>query len=207
MSDPVAPGVFDAAADIVDLYDRRSSDWIADRGTVLTEADRLWLDRFTASLAPGDTVLDVGCGSGRPMAAALLDRGFTVTGVDSSARLAAHAAADLPTGRFLQADMRTLKLGQTFAGVLAWHSLFHLSPEDQRLALPGLLAHCAPKSVVMFSSGSRLGHAMGEWRGEPLYHGSLEPEAYQAELAGHGFWIESGVRADDGSVWLARRDG
>jgi len=91
MSDPVASGAFEAAADIVDLYDRRSSDWIADRGSALTDADRAWLDRFTTRLSPGDAVLDVGCGSRRPMAAALLERGFRVTGVDSSARRSTRA--------------------------------------------------------------------------------------------------------------------
>ncbi len=103
--------------------------------------------------------------------------------------------------------MRTLDLGETFAGVLAWHSLFHLSPEDQRVALPRLLAHAAPRATIMFSSGPREDHVVGSWRGEPLYHGSLGPEAYQAALSSQGFQVESGVWADDGSVWLARRDG
>lgn len=202
MSDPAT-----AAAAIVDLYDRRSAGWVADRGRDLTEADRTWLDRFAAGLSPGDPVLDVGCGSGRPMAAALLARGFRVVGVDSSAALVAHAAADLPGARFVQADMRTLDLGETFAGVLAWHSLFHLSPDDQRLALPRLLAHAAPRSAILFSSGPREGQVVGSWRGEPLYHGSLDPRAYEAELTSRGFRVETGVWADDGSAWLARRDG
>lgn len=194
-----------AAADIVDLYDRRAGDWVADRGRNLTEADRTWLDRFCAHLAPGDAVLDVGCGSGRPMAAALLERGFRVTGIDSSPRLIAHAVSDLPQARFVQADMRAFDLGEIFSGVLAWHSLFHLSPDDQRLALPHLLAHAAPRSVVMFSSGPREGHVVGDWRGEPLYHGSLDPEAYDRELAVRGFVVESGAWAEDGSAWLAHR--
>lgn len=202
MSDPVG-----AAADVIDLYDRRAEDWIVDRGVDLTTADRLWLDRFTATLAPGDAILDVGCGSGRPMAAALLDHGFQVTGVDSSARLIAKASADLPSGRFIQGDMRALRLERTFAGVLAWHSLFHLTPEDQRIALLRLIAHAAPLATIMFSSGHRLGHAMGQWHGEPLYHGSLDASEYEAILAGAGFEVEHGVWAAGGSVWLARRDG
>ncbi|MBU1348181.1 MAG: class I SAM-dependent methyltransferase [Alphaproteobacteria bacterium] len=202
MSDPAA-----AAADIVDLYDRRSEDWIADRGRTLTGHDRVWLDRFAAALSPGDTVLDVGCGSGRPIAASLLDAGFRVTGVDSSARLIAHASRDLPSGRFLQADMRTLDLGRTFAGILAWHSLFHLSPDDQRRTLPRLLAHAAPKATVLFTSGPALGHVLGDWRGEPLYHGSLDPDDYRAALTGAGFRVEHDVLAGDGGAWLARRDG
>ncbi|WGM32507.1 class I SAM-dependent methyltransferase [Brevundimonas sp. NIBR11] len=205
MSRPESPEDSKAAADIVDLYDRRAADWVADRGRDLTEADRRWLDRLTAGLQPGDAVLDVGCGSGRPMAAALIERGFRVTGVDSSANLIAHAAADLPEGRFVQADMRTLDLGQTFAGVLAWHSLFHLSPADQRLALPRLLAHAAPRASVMFSSGPREEFVVGSWRGDPLYHGSLGPEDYQTLLTSRGFAAETGLWADNGSVWLAHR--
>ena len=207
MSESVEPSVSEAAADIVDLYDRRSSDWIADRGQVLTERDRLWLDRFAATLQPADAVLDVGCGSGRPVAAALLERGFTVTGVDSSPRLIAHATREVPAGRFLQADMRTLDLGRTFGGVLAWYSLFHLSPEDQRRTLPRLLAHCAPRATIMFTSGPALGSLVGDWRGEPLYHGSLSPEEYEIALSGAGFRVEFGTWAEGGQAWLAHRDG
>jgi SAM-dependent methyltransferase len=203
MTDPIAR----AAADIVDLYDRQARDWIADRGVTLTASDRIWLDRFSTHLQPGDAVLDVGCGSGRPVAAALLDRGFAVTGVDSSAALIAHASADLPAGRFVQADMRSLALGDTFAGLIAWHSLFHLTPEDQRRTLPRLLDHVAPRCVILFSSGPAEGHAMGDWRGEPLYHGSLAPEVYRAMLVAAGFTVEHGAWADDGSAWLAHRDG
>ena len=203
MTDPVAR----AAADIVDLYDRRAADWATDRGVILTPSDRLWLDRFTAHLEPGDAVLDVGCGSGRPVAAALLDSGFAVTGVDSSAALIDCAAMDLPAGRFLQADMRCLDLGQTFAGLLAWHSLFHLTADDQRRTLPRLLDHAAPRCVVLFSSGPADGHVIGAWRGEPLYHGSLDPEAYRTMLADAGFLVEHGIWGENGSAWLAHRDG
>lgn len=196
-----------AAADIVDLYDRRAADWVADRGPAPNGDDRAWLDRFTAHLEPGDAVLDVGCGSGRPMAASLLERGFRVTGADSSANLVAHAAADLQDARFVQADMRTLDLGETFAGILAWHSLFHLSAADQRLTLPRLLAHAAPRATIMFTSGRYEGFLVGSWRGEPLYHGSLGPEEYQSILTSQGFFVESGVLAQDGSAWLAHRDG
>lgn len=196
-----------AARAVVGLYDRRARDWITDRGRDLTPADRTWLGRFTAGLRPGDRVLDLGCGSGRPMAAALLDQGFAVTGVDAAAALVARARADLPAGRFVEGDMRSLDLDQTFEGLLAWHSLFHLAPEDQRLALGRLFAHAAPRAVLMFSSGPSEGHAIGDWRGEPLYHGSLDPEAYEALLSEAGFAVERGVWAEGGLVWLARRDG
>ncbi len=51
------------------------------------------------------------------------------------------------------------------------------------------------------------GVSMGEWRGEPLFHASLAPEAYESELVRHGFRVERDARADGGGAWLGRRDG
>jgi ubiquinone/menaquinone biosynthesis C-methylase UbiE len=42
-------------------------EWDEARGRNLFE--RGWLDRFTALLPPGGSVLDIGCGSGEPMRA------------------------------------------------------------------------------------------------------------------------------------------
>jgi SAM-dependent methyltransferase len=49
-------------------------------------------------------VLDAGCGPGAH-AAALLERGATVTGVDSSSAMVAMASRRLPDAHFLQADL------------------------------------------------------------------------------------------------------
>lgn len=36
---------------------------------------------------------------------------------------------------------------------------------------PVFAAHAAPGAVLMFTSGPTAGEAIGEWEGEPLYHG------------------------------------
>jgi cyclopropane fatty-acyl-phospholipid synthase-like methyltransferase len=43
-----------------------------------------WLDRFSTLLSQGASILDIGCGSGEPIARYLIDRGFAVDGVDVS---------------------------------------------------------------------------------------------------------------------------
>ena len=63
-----------AADRIVDLYRRHARAWAAARGTELTE--RAWIDRFAALLDAGATVLDIGCGSGEPIAVALAAEGM-----------------------------------------------------------------------------------------------------------------------------------
>jgi len=46
--------------------------------------ERVYVDRFITLAAPGAHVLDLGCGTGVPIARYLIDHGFRVTGVDSS---------------------------------------------------------------------------------------------------------------------------
>lgn len=192
----------DPAARIVGLYDDKAEDWIADRGPALGRGGPVTdevtaLRRFAELLPPRGRVLDVGCGSGRPWGAALLERGFRFTGIDASPRLIAHARETLPDGEWRVADMRTLDLDRTFEGLLIWFSLFHLTPDDQRLALEKILAHAAPVASLLMTAGGVEGVSIGEWRGEPLYHASLGADAYDAILRAAGFRILSWNRPNE----------
>lgn len=194
------------AEDVVDLYARRALDWDRDRGRELRE--RAWLDAFLAHIPPGGTVLDLGCGSGEPIARHLVARGRAVTGVDAAPGLIALCRARMPDQTWLVADMRGLDLGRRFDGVLAWHSAFHLTPEDQLGLFAVHARHTTPGGVLMFTSGSEHGESIGSWHGEPLYHGSLSTEGYRMALDAAGFDLISHL-ADDpacggATVWLAR---
>lgn len=194
---------------IIDLYDRNARLWDESRGRALME--RAWLDRFAAMLPKGAAILDIGCGAGDPIARHLLDRGFLVTGLDSSPALIAIARERLPTGEWIVGDMRDLALGHRFDGLLAWHSSFHLTAGDQRALFPRFAAHALPGTMLMFTSGSEAGEAIGSFAGEPLYHASLGPEEYRALLADNGFAVTE-MRIGDSecggaTVWLARFEG
>ena len=192
---------------IVGLYQENALAWDRQRGRDLFE--KPWLDRFLALLPERGTILDVGCGMGEPIARHFVERGYGVTGVDSSPTLVELARRRFPAQQWLAMDMRRLHLGRRFDGILAWHSLFHLSPEDQRPMFKRLAAHAAEGAALMFTSGSALGEAIGEWQGEPLYHASLDPAEYEALLAENGFApVEHRLRDPDcggATVWLARR--
>ena len=63
-----------SAEGVIDLYSRRAAEWDADRSRALIE--KPWLDRFLAHVPPGGSVLDLGCGSGEPIARYLIEQGF-----------------------------------------------------------------------------------------------------------------------------------
>lgn len=199
-----------AAADVIGLYSRHAEKWDAARGAEV-RIEGAWLSRFVDGLPPGGRVLDLGCGTGRPLGAWLLEKGYDVTGVDASAPAIDRARARFPAGTWLCADMRSLALGCTFDGILAWDSLFHLTQSDQRALFPVLGAHAAPGAALMFTSGPDAGTAMGEFGGDPLHHASLSPGDYRSRLSAAGFGVLD-FRPEDPdcgghSVWLARRAG
>ncbi len=128
--------------------------------------------------------------------------------MDSSPPLVEFARARFTDREWVVADMRTLALDRRFDGILAWDSLFHLTPEDQTTMFPVLQRHAGRRAGLMFSSGRQHGSVLGELEKEPLYHGSLDPEEYRQILAQCGFRVVARVLADpfcgDRTIWLAR---
>jgi SAM-dependent methyltransferase len=193
---------------IVDLYERNAYAWDEQRGRPRPLMEKDWLDRFTALIPAGGTVLDIGCGSGKPIAAHLVAQGYAVTGVDSSPTMIDMCSDRFPAHQWLVADMRTLSLGTRFAGIIAWDSFFHLSPDDQRLMFPTFRAHAKATAPLLFTSGPRHGDAIGSFEGEPLYHGSLDASEYRTLLRDNGFAVVDHAVEDPTcgghTVWLAQ---
>lgn len=198
----------DSAADrIVAHYERHALSWDADRREAAW-IDKPYIEQFLSYLSGDASVLDLGCGGGAPVAGHMAARGFRVTGVDTSPTLISLCRARLPDQEWIVADMRSLDLGRQFNGILAWDSFFHLKPDDQRAMFRVFAAHSAANGILMFNAGFAYGEAAGSYRGDPLYHASLDPSEYEALLADVGFkLIEHSI--DDpvkgGRIfWLAR---
>jgi SAM-dependent methyltransferase len=191
---------------IVGIYTRHALQWDRDRGKSLFERD--WLDRFLRVAGEGADILDLGCGSGDPIARYFIAAGHAVTGLDSSPGLIALGRERFPAHQWLIGDMRRADLGRRFGAVLAWDSFFHLTPDDQRAMFAIFHAHAAPGAALMFTSGPASGEAIGSYQGEPLYHASLAVEEYRELLEAHDFTLVEHVSNDPDcgghTVWLAK---
>lgn len=195
------------ADEIIGLYERHAEAWDRIRIAALT-LEREWMERFVALLPSGGSVLDLGCGSGQPIACHLLERGFTVVGVDSSPTLISKCRSRFPKAEWIVADMRALSINQRFEGVIAWNSFFHLSHEDQRAMFAVFREHAACGAPLLFTTGTGHGEAIGSFQGESLYHASLSPEEYRTLLESNGFRLLAHVvedpRCGRHTVWLAQ---
>ena len=193
---------------IISHYERHVREWDADRRKASWN-DKPWHDRFIAALPTGAAVLDIGCGSGSPVAQHMAECGLRVTGIDAAPTLISLCRERLPDHEWIVADMRALRLGRRFAGVIAWDSFFHLTPNDQRDMFEIFAAHAATSAILMFNTGPVHEEAIGAYRGDPLYHASLSADEYRTLLDTIGFtviahevedWRHGGGR----TVWLAQ---
>lgn len=194
--------------DIIALYERHADAWVQARLLESTLYEKPWLDRFCALLPSPGSVLDCGCGSGEPIARYLSQCGFAVMGIDSSQAMIRMFRARLPGQRAAVADMRTLCFPETFHGILAWDSFFHLNHSDQRKIFFTFRNLAAPRAALLFTSGPSHGEIVGRLEGDPLYHASLDAAEYCQLLEEQGFAVVH-HRAEDQScfgrtVWLAQ---
>ncbi|MCW0980007.1 class I SAM-dependent methyltransferase [Agrobacterium sp. BT-220-3] len=197
----------DISNDVIRLYNDHGADFDSLRGRSL--AEKPWLDRFVSLLPQGASILDIGCGSGEPIAGYFIGNGYDVTGIDASLPLIELCRARFPEKFWVVADMRKLALGRRFDGLIAWHSFFHLNAEDQRRMFAIFRQHANDGAALMFTAGPGQGEAIGTFQGTPLYHASLAREEYESLLAAHGFRLLDHIVEDPdcggATVYLARR--
>ena len=189
------------------VYDRQARSYDAGRSRALFEAR--WLKEFAAALPSGGRVLDLGCGAGEPIARWFIAGGFAVTGVDFSGPMLAMAQRRWPGGDWRRADMRALDLGETFDGIIAWNSFFHLTEAEQPACIARMARHLVPGGVLMLTVGPHAGPAEGRVGAEKVFHASLSPAQYATCLEDNGLRL-TGFLAEDHetqghTVLMARR--
>ena len=96
------------------------------------------------------TILELGSGGGN--VAWFLKKDFTLTLTDLSGGMLAESKKQNPELEHIEGDMRALRLGRTFDGVLIHDAIMYMtSEEDLRAALVTAHEHCKPGGVVVIA--------------------------------------------------------
>ncbi len=113
---------------VYEVYDEIIN-WFDDARTKnLMESE--YLNLIVNAIPPKSSILDLGCGTGEPIAQFFIEKGFKVTGVDGSQKMIELCRKRFPDERWIVSDMRDINLQQQFDAILAWHSFFHLDHDS-----------------------------------------------------------------------------
>jgi SAM-dependent methyltransferase len=145
-----ARSVYDAFAPYYDAF-TAGSDYEAWTRELLGVAERHGIR--------SGAVLDLACGTGKSFMG-LLERGFRVTGCDSSSAMLAEAACRAPATTLVQADLRSLPELGRFDLVTCIDDSLNYLPDDAALAaaFAGIERNLDSHGVVLFDLNSLLAY-------------------------------------------------
>ena len=160
-------------------------------------------DRFTSLLAPGASILDFGCGSGRD-AKHFLDQDFSVTAIDGSPELCAIASehAGIPVRNELFGELADVEV---YDGIWACSSILHLPKDELADVFARMVRALRPHGIVYTSfkhgtfEGTRNGRYFTDFT-EPTFRSFLDGIP---QLAIKDLWISGDVRPGrENEQWL-----
>lgn len=131
-------------------WDGVAAQFMAARSTIGTAFVRSWA---RDNLPPSGVVVDVGCGSGVPIAQALIEDGFTVFGIDASPALIAAFRRRFPDMQTAcEAAQDSVFFHRTFDAAVSIGLLFLLSADDQRKTVLRMANALRPGGRLLFSA-------------------------------------------------------
>ena len=149
-------------------------------------------------------VLDLGCGSGLPVARALTAAGHHVTGIDFSAEQIRRARAHAPAATFVCADITEVRFAPaSFDAVVSFFALIHVPLELQPPLLRRLADWLRPGGLFVLTTGH------GAWTGrEEDWLGGGAPMWWShADAATSRGWLEAAGLAVEREEFVPEGDG
>lgn len=171
-------------------YDAIARQWDKHRIQLSPSEVRL-LAMVVEGLGPGSLVLDLGCGTGRPIATHLAAAGLRVCGVDQSSAMLALAQARLPAHQWIRAEIERFAFDTTVAAAIAWDSLFHIPRRHHGDIFARLRRRLPPGGrFALTAGGSDHPAFIDSMWDHRFFYDSHPPSATVALLEGAGFRIE-----------------
>jgi len=172
-----------------DSYNAIATDWDAARRT-FSGSEQRYLETLLGGLVVPASIVDVGCGTGRPMAEFVLERGHRITGIDQSEELLAIARDRFPQGTWVPSRIEEYAFETTFDAVICWDSLFHIDRAHHESILTRLYRCLSPGGRLMLTVGGSENPAFTDTMfGHEFYYDSHPPSRVVSIMKSIGFEI------------------
>lgn len=142
-------------------------------------------------LEKGAAVLDIGCGTGIPIAKSLA-HSYYVTGVDVSREMIRQARKNVPTAEFICDDVMSVEFEPaSFDAVVAFYSIFHIPRDEHPNLLRSIHRWLKPGGYLLctLSHTSEEGYTEDDFFGVTMYWSNYGLREYLGMLTDTGFRV------------------
>jgi predicted TPR repeat methyltransferase len=145
-------------------------------------------------IKPKGKILDIGCGTGRPVAEYFADKNLLVTGIDLSENMIAEAESNaIRNSRFFVCDFFDFSSEEKFDAVIAWDSLFHFPKERQKDIYLKVSSLLTLGGYFLFTHGKQEDEHIDQMFGESFYYSCLSKKDVLRLMKKSGFVIKYSI--------------
>lgn len=171
-------------------YDKIAEEYAEARRS-MGRGDKKYLGLLLERLPEGSRVLDLGCGSGVPIAKLLVEH-YEVTGVDISRRQIQLARERVPEANFFAGDMTEISLpDEAFDAIISLTAIIHVPREEHADLFKRMHRMLKEGGLVLLTLGSTDWISSPEDRffGVRMYWSHYDSETYKRMVEKAGFAI------------------
>lgn len=145
--------------------------------------EREYLDTVLSVAPTGSTILDLGCGTGCPMAEYIVSQGCHVLGVDQSEEMLRLARLRFPHEQWVLSSIESYEPVEGYYGALLWDSLFHIRRTEHEPIVSKVVRGLPPGGRFMLTVGGSAHPEFTDFMyGEEFYYDSNTPQETETFL-------------------------
>jgi ubiquinone/menaquinone biosynthesis C-methylase UbiE len=148
------------------------------------------LERFIELLPENAHVLDLGSGSGVPVAKYLANAGLNVTGIDISDIMIQMARRNVPQAKFINMDMNNINFpDNAFDGIISVFALFHVPKKNHFSIFKRFHSLLKTNGILLINTGISESEGVSNFFGVPMFWSNHKPEKTLNYVKKAGFSI------------------
>ncbi|HMM01067.1 MAG TPA: class I SAM-dependent methyltransferase [Bacilli bacterium] len=173
----------------IESYNAIVDDWASIRNS--KEVNQCIKD-FCKLLPSKASVLDVGCGTGKPIDVYLSDSKFKVVGIDISNKMIDFAKElNLENTIFINTDFLDYKNDDKFDAIIAFDSIWHIDLDDQLSIYKKFASLLVDDGYLLFTHGIRHETILGKMFSHSFSYSALAKDELKKALMDNNFSIIS----------------